>query len=68
MDPRDKAREYIEAARDLLEQTREELEKGDARQAAEKLWGAATLAVNAYAAWMDGNGYRANGSYGSARA
>jgi len=28
--------------------------KGDIRQAAEKLWGAAALAVKAYALWRDG--------------
>ena len=49
LDPRERAREYIEAARDLLEEAREELREGDVRQAAEKLWGAAALAVKAYA-------------------
>ncbi len=54
LDPPGRAREYIEAARGLLEQAREELERGDARQAAEKLWGAAALAVKAYAYWREG--------------
>ena len=49
LDPRERAREYIEAARDLLEEAREELREGNVRQAAEKLWGAAALAVKAYA-------------------
>ncbi len=51
LDPKDRAREYIEAARDLLSQAREELKSGNARQAAEKLWGATALAVKAYASW-----------------
>ncbi|MDQ6964354.1 MAG: PaREP1 family protein, partial [Mariprofundales bacterium] len=50
-DPEDRAVEYIEAARGLLERAREELGRGDVRQAAEKVWGAAALAVKAYA-WL----------------
>ena len=37
-----------------MKDAREELGKGDARQAAEKLWGAGALAVKAYAYWRDG--------------
>jgi len=40
---------------------REELERGGVRQAAEKLWGAAALAVKAYAAWRDGKRLASNG-------
>ena len=54
LDPRDRAREYIEVAEELLEQAREELQKGDVRQAAEKLWGAVALTVKAYASWREG--------------
>ena len=54
LDPHERAREYIEAARGLLEQAGEELGRGDVRQAAEKAWGAAALAVKAYAALRDG--------------
>ena len=54
LDPPERAREYIEAAREPLEQARVELQKGDIRQAAEKLWGAAALAVKAYASWREG--------------
>lgn len=39
----------METALDLLEEAREELGKGNVRQAAEKLWGAAALAVKAHA-------------------
>ncbi len=53
LDPVERAREYVEAAHDLLGQAREELGKGDVRQAAEKAWGAAALAVKAYAEWRD---------------
>jgi hypothetical protein len=51
LDPSDHVRIYADAARDLLRQAREELEKGNFRQAAEKIWGAAALAVKAYAEW-----------------
>ncbi len=54
LDPPERAREYIEAAEELLIQAEQELEKGDIRQAAEKLWGAAALAIKAYASWRDG--------------
>ena len=53
LDPPERAREYIEAAEELLAQAEQELEKGDIRQAAEKLWGAAALAIKAYASWRD---------------
>ncbi len=54
LDPKDRAVEYIEAAEELLREAREELGKGNIRQAAQKLWSAAALAVKAYAAWRDG--------------
>lgn len=54
LDPRERALEYIEAAGDLLRGAREELEKGNIRQAAEKLWGATALAIKAYAYWREG--------------
>ena len=49
LDPKSKAVEYIETAKEFLEEAREELGKGNVRQAAEKLWGAMALAVKAYA-------------------
>ena len=61
LDPPEKAKEYVEAARELLEQAREELKRGDIRQAAEKAWGAATLAVKAYAAWREGRRLTSHG-------
>ncbi len=61
LDPPGRAREYAEAAKDLLEMAGEELAKGDVRQAAEKLWGAAALAVKAYAAWRDGRRLSSHG-------
>ncbi len=54
LDPEERAREYIEVAKDLLEQARVELERGDLRQAAEKVWGAAALSIKAYASWREG--------------
>ncbi len=53
-DPSERARAYIETAKELLERSREELERGDIRQAAEKAWGAAALAVKAYVEWSEG--------------
>ena len=53
LDPSERAVEYIDAAEELLREAREELEKGNVRQAAEKLWGASALAVKAYAEWKD---------------
>ena len=61
LDPRDRALEYIEAAEDLLEEAREELGRGNVRQAAEKLWGAAALAVKAYAYWREGKRLTSHG-------
>ncbi len=53
-DPQEKARDYLEAAKLLLEQAREELGRGDVRQAAEKVWEAVVLSVKAYAWWREG--------------
>ncbi len=61
LDPRDRALEYIEAAEDLLEEAREELGKGNVRQAAEKLWGAAAIAIKAYAYWREGKRLTSHG-------
>ena len=51
LDPSSRAASYIEAAETLLGQARDELRRGDVRRAAEKLWGAAALAIKAYASW-----------------
>jgi len=61
LDPRDKAVEYVEATGELLQEARDELEKGNVRQAAEKLWGAAALTVKAYAYWRDGKRLTSHG-------
>lgn len=53
-DPPERARAYAEAARELLSAAGEGLERGDLRQASEKAWGAAALAVKAYAYWREG--------------
>ncbi|RLE94591.1 MAG: hypothetical protein DRJ55_02725 [Thermoprotei archaeon] len=54
LDPRDRAKEYVEASEELLTEARKKLEKGNVRQATEKVWGSAALAVKAYASWKDG--------------
>ncbi len=61
LDPHERAQEYIEASKGLLDQAREELAKGNVRQAAEKLWGATALAIKAYAEWRDGRGLASHG-------
>ena len=61
LDPKDRALEYVEAAEDLLEEAREELGKGNVRQAAEKLWGTAALAVKAYAYLREGKRLTSHG-------
>ena len=53
LDPRDRSKKYVEASEELLAEARKELEKGNVRQAAEKVWGSAALAVKAYASWKD---------------
>ena len=53
LDPLERAHEYIEASLSLLEQAIEEVKRGDIRQGAEKLWGATSLAIKAYAWWRD---------------
>ncbi len=50
-----KSTNYLEEAKKFLEQAKEELKKGDVRQAAEKVWGAAALAIKAHALAKEGN-------------
>jgi len=64
LDPKNRAREYVEAAEELLGEAREELEKGNVRQAAEKLWGAAALAIKAFALWKEGRRLTSHGELG----
>ncbi|RLE74213.1 MAG: hypothetical protein DRJ56_07915 [Thermoprotei archaeon] len=54
LDPESRAEEYAAAAEEILRQAGSELERGNVRQAAEKLWGACALAVKAYAYWREG--------------
>ena len=54
LDPVDRAKEYVKASGELLAEARRELKEGNIRQAAEKIWGAAALAVKAYALWREG--------------
>ncbi len=61
LDPKDRAWEYVEAAEDLLREAEEELKKGNVRQAAEKLWGTAALAVKAYAYLKEGRRLASHG-------
>ena len=61
LDPRDRAVEYVEVAKELLREAEGELRKGNVRQAAEKLWGATALAVKAYAYWRDGRRLSSHG-------
>jgi len=61
LDPKDRAVEYIGVAEELLKGAREELRKGNIRQAAEKVWGATALAVKAYAYWKEGKRLSSHG-------
>jgi len=54
LDPAESAKSYVEFSKALLSEAREELRKGNVRQAAEKLWGSAALAVKAYAISKEG--------------
>ena len=54
LDPEEKAREYVETAEELVKVAAEELERGNLRQASEKIWGAAALAVKAHAYAKEG--------------
>ncbi len=53
LDPPERARAYAEAALELLRKAEAELARGDLRQASEKIWGTAALAVKAFAYWRD---------------
>ena len=54
LDPRNRAIEYIGIAKELLEHAKEELKRGNIRQAAEKIRGITALVVKAYAYWREG--------------
>ncbi len=54
VDPKTKVKDYVEASMELLRQASIEVDKGDIRQASEKIWGAIALSVKAYALWRDG--------------
>jgi len=51
---------YVRSAEKLLQEAREEIERGDFRQASEKVWGACALAVKAYALARDGLGLKSH--------
>jgi len=53
LNPRDRAKEYVEASKELLTTSEKEIAKSNVRQAAEKIWGACALAVKAYAYWRE---------------
>ena len=60
MDPKSGAMTYWEASQQLLKEAEEELHKGDLRQASEKMWGAAALAVKAAAYLLEGRRLRSH--------
>jgi len=49
LDPHSGSRKYLEASLELIDQAEHELEKGNLRQASEKIWGACALAIKAHA-------------------
>jgi len=54
VDPANLPESYREASEELMRQAREELAKGDLRQAGEKAWGAAALMLKSLAYRRDG--------------
>lgn len=61
LDPSKHAQGCLETARVLLKQVEEKSAESDVRQAAEKLWSAAALAVKVYAAWRKGKSLTSHG-------
>ena len=61
MDPKEVAQIYWETAESLLTRAQEELAKGNLRQASEKMWGAAALAVKALAHELEGRRLASHG-------
>ena len=49
LDPHSGSRKYIEASLELIDQAEHELERGNLRQASEKIWSACALAIKAHA-------------------
>jgi len=60
-DPAEVSEAYWEAAETLLRRAEEELGRGDLRQASEKIWGAAALAVKALAYEREGRRLASHG-------
>lgn len=61
VDPESRAEIYVKVSRELLEEAEDELEKGDLRQASEKIWGAAALSLKAYAYYREGRRLTSHG-------
>ncbi|RJX15273.1 hypothetical protein CW703_06955 [Candidatus Bathyarchaeota archaeon] len=53
-DPNFEAGKYLDGALELLEQARQELIKGNLRQASEKVWGSCALTLKAHALFKKG--------------
>jgi len=62
-DERSKAKAYRSAAEHFLARASEELSRGDLRQASEKMWGAAALAVKALAYEREGRRLTSHGEF-----
>jgi HEPN domain-containing protein len=61
VDPTNLPESYREASEELMRQAREELAKGDLRQASEKAWGAAALMLKSLAHRRDGLRFSSHG-------
>ncbi len=61
MDPEGRAEAYWEMAEEYLREAGEELYRGDLKQASEKIWGAAALAVKALAYEREGERLSSHG-------
>ena len=61
LNPKDRGERYIRVARELLKRAKEELVRGDLRQASEKIWGAVALATKAHAYAKEGRRLASHG-------
>jgi len=53
LDPKDRAKKYIDTAIELVNQAKDELMKNNIKQASKKIWNACILAIKAHALWKN---------------
>jgi len=65
MDPKNRARDYIESAIFLLREAEKGINEKNPRQASEKIWEAAALTIKAHTYWKRENVFQVIVTYGS---